>query len=164
MIPFKGKLSKSSNICKASQTHGDSKCGWELESPAWCVTLMSMEYEPNLNLDFQLMLWWSLLPHFQEVRTTKCMLTTTPPVSHYYWSSLIEEIITWEQPGNPNLEDEKSLKKKGGGSYDIRVEGNHNICAVEWYDNRAITLVSSFVWSETVQKILGWDKANQIYI
>eukprot|EP00064_Thunnus_orientalis_P009190 superscaffoldBa00001154_g9213 len=29
---------------------------------------------------------------------------------------------------NCNLEDENSLKKKGRGSFDIRVEGNHNIC------------------------------------
>ncbi|KAF3839434.1 hypothetical protein F7725_018151 [Dissostichus mawsoni] len=29
---------------------------------------------------------------------------------------------------NCNLEEEKSLKKKGRGSFDIRVEANHNIC------------------------------------
>ncbi|KAF3851262.1 hypothetical protein F7725_013034, partial [Dissostichus mawsoni] len=42
---------------------------------------------------------------------------------------------------NCNLEEEKSLKKKGRGSFDIRVEANHNICAVKWYDSRAVTLV-----------------------
>ena len=43
-----------------------------------------------------------------------------------------------------NLEDEKSLKKKGRGSLDVQVEENHNICTVKWYDNIAVTLVSSF--------------------
>ncbi|KTF86643.1 hypothetical protein cypCar_00032225 [Cyprinus carpio] len=54
---------------------------------------------------------------------------------------------------NCNLEDEKSLKKKGRESFDVRVEGNHNICTVKWYDNRAVTLVSSFAGPEPVQKI-----------
>ncbi|KTG06625.1 hypothetical protein cypCar_00042679 [Cyprinus carpio] len=33
---------------------------------------------------------------------------------------------------NCNIEDEKILKKKGRGSFDVRVEGNHNICTVKW--------------------------------
>ncbi|XP_060927134.1 piggyBac transposable element-derived protein 3-like [Limanda limanda] len=65
---------------------------------------------------------------------------------------------------NCNLEDEKSLKKKGRGSYDVRVEGNHKICAVKWYDSRAVTLVSSFAGPEPVQKIQRWDKANKTFI
>ncbi|KAL0146817.1 hypothetical protein M9458_057756 [Cirrhinus mrigala] len=65
---------------------------------------------------------------------------------------------------NCNLEDEKSLKKKGRGSFDVRVEGNHNICAVKWYDNRGVTLVSSFAGPEPVQKIQRWDKATKTII
>uniref|UniRef100_A0A3Q2TYY1 PiggyBac transposable element-derived protein domain-containing protein n=1 Tax=Fundulus heteroclitus TaxID=8078 RepID=A0A3Q2TYY1_FUNHE len=65
---------------------------------------------------------------------------------------------------NCNLEDEKSLKKKGRGSFDHRVEGTHNICAVKWYDNRAVTLVSSSTGREPVQEIQRWDKATKIYI
>lgn len=64
---------------------------------------------------------------------------------------------------NCDLEDEKSLKKKGRGSDDVRVEGNHNICAVKWSDNRAITLVLSFAGPEPVQKIQRWDKASRTY-
>ena len=56
------------------------------------------------------------------------------------------------------------MKKKGRGSYDVRVEGNHNICAVKWYDSRAVTLVSSFAGPQHVQKIQRWDKANRTYI
>ncbi|KAL7839607.1 hypothetical protein SRHO_G00262650 [Serrasalmus rhombeus] len=61
------------------------------------------------------------------------------------------------------LEDEKSLKKKGRGSFDVRMEGNHNICAVRWYDNRAVTLVSSFAGPEPVTKIQRWIKATKSY-
>ncbi|KAF3833215.1 hypothetical protein F7725_026880 [Dissostichus mawsoni] len=46
---------------------------------------------------------------------------------------------------NCNLEEEKSLKKKGRGSFDIRVEANHNICAVKWYDSRATHEVPTLV-------------------
>ena len=60
---------------------------------------------------------------------------------------------------NCNLEDEKILKQKGRGSFDIRVKANHNIYAVKWYDNRAVTLVSSFAGTEPVQKIQCWNKA-----
>lgn len=65
---------------------------------------------------------------------------------------------------NCNLEDDKSLKKKGRGTFDYRVEVKHNISAVKWYDNRAVTLVSSFAGTEPVQKIQRWDKANKTYI
>ncbi|KAK7149118.1 hypothetical protein R3I94_008658 [Phoxinus phoxinus] len=51
-----------------------------------------------------------------------------------------------------------------GIHYVGRVEGNHNICAVKWYDNRAVTLVSSFAGPEPVQKIQRWDKVNRAYI
>ncbi|KAF3834175.1 hypothetical protein F7725_025379 [Dissostichus mawsoni] len=61
------------------------------------------------------------------------------------------------------MEEEKSLKKKGRGSFDIRVEANHNICAVKWYDSRAVTLVSSFA-GPPVQRIQRWDKANKTYV
>ncbi|XP_051528345.1 piggyBac transposable element-derived protein 2-like [Myxocyprinus asiaticus] len=64
---------------------------------------------------------------------------------------------------NCNLADEKSLKKSGRGSFDLRVEGNHNICVVKWFDNRAVTLVSSFAGPEPVQKIKHWDKATKTY-
>ncbi|XP_067940611.1 piggyBac transposable element-derived protein 3-like [Watersipora subatra] len=41
------------------------------------------------------------------------------------------------------LTDEKSLKKRGRGAYDWKVEENSNIAAVRWYDNRGVTLLST---------------------
>jgi len=40
----------------------------------------------------------------------------------------------------------------------------NNICAVKWYDNRAVTLVSSFAGPGPVQEIQDWDKAAKTYI
>ena len=37
---------------------------------------------------------------------------------------------------------------------------NPNICAVKWYDNRAVTLVSSFAGIDPVQKIQRSNKKN----
>ncbi|XP_051524126.1 piggyBac transposable element-derived protein 2-like [Myxocyprinus asiaticus] len=62
---------------------------------------------------------------------------------------------------NCNLADEKSFKKSERGSFDFRVKGNYNICAVKWFDNRVVTLVSSFASPEPVQKIKRWDKATK---
>ena len=92
----------------------------------------------------------------------------TIPCDSYRWlkKDFISHYVGKARQGrlpNCNLEDKKSLKKKGRGSYDVRVEGNHNICAVKWYDNRAVTLVSSFAGTESVQKVQRWDKAARTY-
>ncbi|KAM9819300.1 piggyBac transposable element-derived protein 3-like [Syngnathus typhle] len=65
---------------------------------------------------------------------------------------------------NCNLEDDKSLKKKGRGAFDHRVEVKHKISGIKWYDNRAVTLVSFFAGTEPVEKIQRWDKFNKTYI
>lgn len=41
---------------------------------------------------------------------------------------------------------------------------HHIICAVKWYDNRVVTLVSCFAGPEPVQKIQRWDKATKTII
>ena len=46
---------------------------------------------------------------------------------------------------NCPLMAEKNLKKQGRGAIDYRVETNSNLIVVKWYDNKAITLISSFV-------------------
>ncbi|GAA6100070.1 piggyBac transposable element-derived protein 3-like [Tachysurus ichikawai] len=61
---------------------------------------------------------------------------------------------------NCNLEDEKSLKRKGRGSFDVRVEGNHNICTVKWYDNRVGTLVI-LCWTRTCAEDSALGQSHQ---
>lgn len=64
---------------------------------------------------------------------------------------------------NCDLEDEKNLKNKERRSFDMRLEGNHNICAVKLYDNMVVTLVSTFAGPEPVQEIRPWNKATKTF-
>ncbi|XP_067949966.1 piggyBac transposable element-derived protein 3-like [Watersipora subatra] len=59
------------------------------------------------------------------------------------------------------LSDEKTLKKKGRGSFDYRVEDIHNVAAVRWYDNRAVTLLSTEAAVEPIGEAKRWDKKQK---
>lgn len=63
-----------------------------------------------------------------------------------------------------SLEDETSLKKRGRGAYDYRIEEQHNISAVRWYDNRAVTLLSTKTGLEPVMLANRWDKAARVHV
>lgn len=52
------------------------------------------------------------------------------------------------------FEGENSLKVEGRGRFDVRVEANQNICAV----NSAVTLVSSFAGWDLVEEVQPWNK------
>ncbi|XP_067939618.1 piggyBac transposable element-derived protein 3-like [Watersipora subatra] len=58
--------------------------------------------------------------------------------------------------GQCTLLQEKELKKKGRGTIDYRVDQNHNIIAVRWYDNRAVSLLSSVTGVEPTQQVRRW--------
>ena len=62
---------------------------------------------------------------------------------------------------NCYLLSEKELQKKGRGSFDYRVEDEHNIAAVRWYDNRAVTLLSTQTCVEPQQTTKRWDKKKK---
>lgn len=97
-----------------------------------------------------------------RVKTTRSTLTTISPVSHWWSSSLIMVSTMWEQPERyaypiATFRMKRVWRKRGEES----LEGNHNICTVKLYDNRAVTLVSTFVGPDPVQKIQRWDKATR---
>ncbi|XP_051785367.1 piggyBac transposable element-derived protein 3-like [Erpetoichthys calabaricus] len=54
------------------------------------------------------------------------------------------------------LEDDKSLAKRGRGSVDARVEKGESMVIVKWYDNKSVTLISSYCATEPQGKA---DKA-----
>lgn len=60
-----------------------------------------------------------------------------------------------------DLASEKDLKKQGRGAYDYRVEEQHNIAAVRWYDNRAVSLLSTQAGVEPLQTAKRWDKKKR---
>ncbi|XP_067940667.1 piggyBac transposable element-derived protein 3-like [Watersipora subatra] len=65
--------------------------------------------------------------------------------------------------GQCTLLQEKGLKKKGRGTIDYRVDQNHKIIAVRWYDNRAVSLLSSVTGVEPTQQIRRWVKSKKNY-
>ena len=63
-----------------------------------------------------------------------------------------------------NLEDEKSLKKRGRGACDYRIEETNNIIAVRWYDNRAVSLLSTHTAVEPLLQASHWNKAEKTHV
>ncbi|CAK6981921.1 PREDICTED: piggyBac transposable element-derived protein 2-like, partial [Scomber scombrus] len=62
------------------------------------------------------------------------------------------------------LEDEKSLAKRGIGSVDARVAKEEHIATVKWYDNRSVTLISSYCAVEPQDKARRWSKSEKIFV
>lgn len=59
------------------------------------------------------------------------------------------------------FEDDRTLKKKGRGSYDYRVEKSSNIVALKWFDSKPIHMVSSFVGVEEVSQVQRWSLSEK---
>ena len=64
---------------------------------------------------------------------------------------------------NCQLKDEKTLSKQGHGSFDSLVLNSPKMVAVRWFDNRPVTLSSTFVGPLPIQKVRCWDKASKSY-
>lgn len=62
------------------------------------------------------------------------------------------------------LDDEKALKKKGRGTYDYRIEETNNISAVRWYDNRAVSLLSTHTAVELLLTASRWNKTEKSHV
>jgi hypothetical protein len=56
------------------------------------------------------------------------------------------------------LPSEKDLKKRGRGSYEQYVDYNSNITAVRWFDNKIVTVVSTYLESNEPDEVRRWDK------
>ncbi|XP_060760426.1 piggyBac transposable element-derived protein 3-like [Neoarius graeffei] len=108
----------------------------------------------------------STLPHGQNYKIYADYYFTSIPLVARLRECGIHYTGTARQVRLPNcnLNDEKTLKKKGRGTFDVRVEKNHNICAVTWYDTRQVTLVSSFTGPEPVEKVKRWDKTAKTFV
>lgn len=66
-------------------------------------------------------------------------------------------------PGCQFTED-KILKKKGRGAFDFRTEVNSNICAIKWFDNKPVHLVSSFLGPDPVNNVQRWSAEKRRYV
>lgn len=63
-----------------------------------------------------------------------------------------------------DLATDKDLSKKGGGSYDYRIEPNTNTVCLKWQDTKAVTLMSTYAGPEPLGKARRWDKSKKEYI
>ena len=60
--------------------------------------------------------------------------------------------------------EEKQLKAMGRGSFDWRVEEACSSCAVRWFDNRPVNLVSTAVGIQPMGTIRRWDRKDKKYV
>lgn len=62
------------------------------------------------------------------------------------------------------LEDEKSLAKQGRGYVVTMVEKEERMAVVRWYDNKSVTLISSYCAVEPQDKVQSWSKSNRAFV
>lgn len=65
---------------------------------------------------------------------------------------------------NCTLQSDRDFQKSGRGTYDFRVEQNHNFVAVKWHDTRAVTLVYTFAGPEPLSEVRRWDKKQKKHV
>ena len=59
------------------------------------------------------------------------------------------------------LKTEKELKLSGRGSSDMMVDGNSSMIMVRWYDNRAVSFVSSYAGIEASSTVKRWSRNDK---
>ncbi|KAG1674650.1 PiggyBac transposable element-derived protein 3 [Nymphon striatum] len=59
---------------------------------------------------------------------------------------------------------DKELAKKNRGSVDEIVETNSNVVVVKWYDNRCVSLISSFIGATPIDDVRRWDKSKRKFV
>uniref|UniRef100_A0A3Q1ESY7 PiggyBac transposable element-derived protein domain-containing protein n=1 Tax=Acanthochromis polyacanthus TaxID=80966 RepID=A0A3Q1ESY7_9TELE len=77
----------------------------------------------------------------------------------YFVGTLRGNCLAWCQ-----LEDEKSLAKRGRGSVDARVGKEGSMAIVKWYDNKSVTLISSNCAVEPQDNTQRWSKADKAFV
>lgn len=62
------------------------------------------------------------------------------------------------------LMNDKELKKKGRGATDHRCEDSTGVIAVRRYDNKPVTLMSTYVGIEPTDTVRRWDKSKKEHV
>lgn len=79
-------------------------------------------------------------------------------VLRYNYGILSLGTIRTNRLQNCDLQDDKVLRKKGRGSFCCRSDNTNKITCVKWYDNKAVSLVSTYVSIEPVTTAKRYDK------
>lgn len=59
---------------------------------------------------------------------------------------------------------EKKLKKQRRGSYDYKVDRDHNIMVCEWYNNRLVVIGSNVYGIHPLVKVKRFDRKNTKHV
>jgi hypothetical protein len=66
-----------------------------------------------------------------------------------------------DRMGQCPLMNEAKMKKKGRGSFDWRVETDHNVALVRWHDGKAINLLSTYAAIDPQGTAKRWSAAEK---
>ena len=59
------------------------------------------------------------------------------------------------------LKSEKELKKEGRGAYDTVVETTRNLLLVRWFDNKCVTVISSYLGAQPQDEVQRYDRSKK---
>ncbi|PSN39767.1 hypothetical protein C0J52_18551, partial [Blattella germanica] len=62
------------------------------------------------------------------------------------------------------MASDKSLKKVGRGTSDVKVDETNNIVCVKWFDNKSVNLMSSYAGVEPTDTVRRWSVKDKQYI
>ncbi|KAF7641324.1 hypothetical protein LDENG_00285040 [Lucifuga dentata] len=92
---------------------------------------------------------------------------TQPNKAHHWCSSFFSFFVgtlRTNRLAGCQLEDEKSLAKRSRGSVDSRVEKEESMVIIKWYDNKSVTLISSYCAVEPQDKAQCWNKSDKAFV
>jgi len=171
MVPYKGKTSRIKQYIRAKPHPWGFKI-WARTTITGILCDFDVyqggdgsRSELGQGADVVLKLCDSLTPHCNYKVYADNFFTSVPLIE-----KLLERGIHYVGTVRPNrlsgciLKTEKELKTSGRGSFDLSVETSSNIAAVRWFDSKAVTLLSTYVSAEPVNKAKRWDKKLKTYV
>ena len=58
------------------------------------------------------------------------------------------------------LNSEKELEKEGRGAHDSVVETTKKLSLVRWFDNKCVTMISSYIGAKEVDYVQRYDRSK----
>ncbi|XP_030830359.1 piggyBac transposable element-derived protein 2-like [Strongylocentrotus purpuratus] len=91
------------------------------------------------------------------------------PSTRGYWETEtrylpVADVMSRNRLKDCRLMDDKELKKCGRGATDHWVEDSVGVVAIKWYDNKPVTLLSTFVGVDPTDSVRRWDKAKKEHV
>ncbi|XP_031356899.1 piggyBac transposable element-derived protein 2-like [Photinus pyralis] len=62
------------------------------------------------------------------------------------------------------FKEDKVMKTEGRGSYEHFTEENKKVVAVKWFDNKGVTLLSTYVGLQPIEEVRRWSQTEKKYV